>query len=130
MRGLSSGQPSPAQQEPAVVAPLCFIRLWNKLLKRIPCASRELAAKSLTSVLDTVVNNNDHESWSCVFFFSQHCFKCPRRRKKRISLASVVNSQIRDEAVNILLRSITITPPAPITTTKTKCKKTFGVIGA
>ena len=54
--------------EPAAVALLCFTRPRNKLLKRIPHASMELAAKRSTSVLDTALNKNVHKSWSRLFF--------------------------------------------------------------
>ena len=54
--GIRRGQPSPTRPELAMPSPIRFSGLRNKRSKRIPHASRELAAKSLTSVLDSVVN--------------------------------------------------------------------------
>ena len=89
--GVPSKQPSPARPVLAMPSPVHFSCPRNKLLKRIPRASRELATKSLTSVLNSVVDKNNHESWSHLFFLlSVALGVC--KAGKRLLLASVVNN--------------------------------------
>ena len=73
-----------------------FVRPKNKILKRIPRASRGLAAKKLASLLDSVVANNNSSSWLRLLHFAQCSFQIPGRQKEKLSLASVVNKQIRN----------------------------------
>ena len=73
-----------------------FVRSKNKILKRIPRASRGLAAKKLTSLLDSVVANNNSSSWLRLLHFAQCSLQIPVRQKEKLSLASIVNKQIRN----------------------------------
>ena len=74
------------------------IRQSVRVLKRIPRASRHLAATKLSNVLDDVSEKNDTASWARLLKFSQRCFAAPRRGGQRRSLASVVNRQLQEEA--------------------------------
>ena len=89
-----------------------------KLLRRIPRASRELAGLRLASILESVVERNDVDSWRRLFHFGTRCFRAPQvsivGRKKR-SLASVVNKQIREE-----------TDAAPFQPSETSCRHNIG----
>ena len=68
-----------------------------RILKRIPRASRHLAATKLASILDDVTEKNDFPSWDRLFAFSSRCFAASKRGGQRRSLAAVVNKQLRDE---------------------------------
>ena len=68
-----------------------------RVLKRIPRASRQLAASKLASVLDSVTEHNDDASWDRLFKFSVRCFAVPKRGGKRRSLATLVNRQVQVE---------------------------------
>ena len=65
-----------------------------KILKRIPKASRSYAGRKLATILDVVVQKNDHASWDRLFRFSSRCLRAPRRG---CSLATVVNKQLEVE---------------------------------
>ena len=124
MGGKPNKQPSTSYPELVSNVPLSFPRTGYKLLKRIPRASKELGAKRFTSILDAVVDRNDHVSGPLLFLFEQCCFRFPRREKKKSSLASAVNNQIRDEASNIEPTSTMATSPSFVlnNTTQMKCK--------
>ena len=69
-----------------------------RILKRIPRASRHLAASKLASILVDVSQKNDSESWGHLFNFSSRCLAVPKRGGHRRSLASAVNVQLREES--------------------------------
>ena len=71
-----------------------------KILSRIPRASRESSAKKLATILEAVVRRNDHTSWDRLFRFSARCLRHPHpaREGRHWSLATAVNSQLREEA--------------------------------
>ena len=67
-------------------------------VKRVPKASRFQAAAALTEVLRGVLADPDNrEAWKKLLEFAGICFGKPKRGgRKAKSLASVINSQIRD----------------------------------
>ena len=69
-----------------------------RILKCLPKASRELAGKKLAAILDAVVSRNDHASWDRLLRFSSRCLMHPGRGGRRWSLATAVNTQLRDES--------------------------------
>ena len=68
-----------------------------KILKRIPWASREPAARKLALIVEVVLVANDLAAWNCLFSFCSLCLCAPRRGGHRWNLASEVNRQIREE---------------------------------
>ena len=68
-----------------------------RIVKRIPRASRHLAATKLASILMDVTTENDVESWIRLFNFSSRCLAVPRRGGHRRSLASLINAQLQEE---------------------------------
>ena len=68
-----------------------------KILKRIPRASRPLAACKVACILDGVTAKNDLVSWDRLFRFPLRCLRTPVRGGHRRSLVSVVNQQLREE---------------------------------
>ena len=68
-----------------------------RIVKRIPRASRHLAATKLASILMGVTTENDVESWIRLFNFSSRCLAIPRRGGHRRSLASLINAQLQEE---------------------------------
>ena len=79
----------------------------TRILKRIPRASRHLAATKLASILDDVTEKNDFSSWDRLFTFSSRCFAATKRGGQRRSLAAAVNKQLRDELVSAPKASLT-----------------------
>ena len=75
------------------------LRQSVRLLKRIPHASRHLAASKLASILDEVTMKNDFTSWSRLLQFSHRCFGIPTRGCRRRSLATLINRQLQEEAI-------------------------------
>ena len=96
MQVTSDSQPVPVP-DPERPTSGCALYLPSrkKILRRIPRASREQAARRLSSLLDAVVSHNTYDCWLDLFCYAQSCLKVPRRGKKRLSLASMVNNQIR-----------------------------------
>ena len=68
------------------------------MLKRVPRASRYLAATKLARILEDVSVKNDSGSWSRLFKFGRRCLAVPRRGGWRRNLASTVNAQLQEEA--------------------------------
>ena len=68
------------------------------ILKRIPRASRGLAARMLATILDLVSTDNSAATWDCLFQFAPRCLRVPKRSGHCRSLASHVNQMIREEA--------------------------------
>ena len=54
-----------------------------KILKRVPHASREVAAKKLVTVVGNVVNCNDHGSCVRLQQFPARCLRVPQRGGRR-----------------------------------------------
>ena len=105
-RGSPTAQHSPDAHDssastnlPTDVIPssLLFERPRKRIIRRIPRASRELAAKKFSSLLDTVVANNDTTSWSRLLCFAQRCLQAPIRGRRRVSFATSVNKQLRGD---------------------------------
>ena len=69
-----------------------------RIVKRIPRASRHLAAIKLAGILDEVTDKNDITSWTRLSTFSSRCLAVPKRGGRRRSLATAVNAQLRDES--------------------------------
>ena len=69
-----------------------------RVLKRVPRASRHLAATKLARILEDVSEKNDSGSWSRLFKFGRRCLAVPRRGGRRRKLASAVNAQLQEEA--------------------------------
>ena len=69
-----------------------------RIVKRIPRASRHLAATKLAGILDEVTDKNDIASWTRLSTFSSRCLAVPKRGGRRRSLATAVNAQFRDES--------------------------------
>ena len=67
-----------------------------RIVKRIPRASRHLAATKLADILDEVTDKNDITSWTRLSTFSSRCLAVPKRGGRRRSLATAVNAQLRD----------------------------------
>ena len=110
--GVPSKQPSPARPVLAMPSPVHFSRPRNKLLKRIPRASRGLATKSLTSVLNSVVDKNNHKSWSHLFFLlSVALGVC--KEGKRLFLACVVTIKLGMKLLNLSQETI-LSPLLPL----------------
>ena len=80
------------------------LRRSVRILKRIPRASRHLAASKLACILDEVSVKNDFTSWARLFQFSHRCFAIPTRGSRRRSLATLVNRQLQDEAIPSTLK--------------------------
>ena len=53
----------------------------------------------LASILNVVVNGNDHASWLCLLRFCSSCLHISQRQKsgKQPSLTSLVNKELREE---------------------------------
>ena len=69
-----------------------------RIVKRIPRASRHLAATKLAGILGEVTDKNDITSWTRLSTFSSRCLALPKRGGQRRSLAAAVNAQLRDES--------------------------------
>ena len=68
-----------------------------KILKRIPRAARDLAARRLASIIDDVVRENSTSCWDRLFRFSVRCLRAPKRAGHRRSLATLATQMIREE---------------------------------
>ena len=69
-----------------------------KILKRVPHASCEVAAKKLATVVGNVVNCNDHGSWVRLQRFPARCLRVPQRGGRRRNLASQVILQVNEKS--------------------------------
>ena len=102
---LSSALPAPPDVA-ASPGSSSWVRSTNKILKRIPRASRPFAASRLASILDGICTRNDSKAWDRLFCFPSRCLRAPKRGGHRRSLASEVNRQLREEVDDP-------TPPIP-----------------
>ena len=102
MRQLAESSSLPMRQLPVSInEPFEISRFKGKILKRIPRASRELAAKKFTSCLDSVVRHNDFSSWKNLLEFSARGFRAPQRGGRRNHhLATMVNLQLREGSMS------------------------------
>ena len=91
--------PAPSATTQAALPAAAFSRPTVKILRRILKASRLLAGRKLTSLLEAVVFGNDHTLWKRLFHFSSHCLKLPQRSAQGTSLATLVNRQIRQRQI-------------------------------
>ena len=67
------------------------------MLKRIPRASRHLAASKLVAILEGLTTSCNDDAWFRLFKFPSRCLRAPKRGGHRRSLTSEVNKQLRDE---------------------------------
>ena len=89
----SSSPPQP----PQLVFPPDVIQSVH-VFKRVPRASRHLAATKLARILEDVSEKNYSGSWSRLFKFDRHFLAAPRRGGRRRKLTSAVNAQLQEEA--------------------------------
>ena len=87
----------PAVNQPAAPEPLASIYPRPKLLRRIPRGSRESSAIRFSTILENIVSDNSVASWNRLFLFPSRCLRVPARGGHRRSLASQVNTTIREE---------------------------------
>ena len=73
-------------------------RSTEKILKRIPKASRLQAGRKMATILEDIVWRNDHAAWDRLARFPSRCLRAPKRGGRRCSLASKVNRQLDLEA--------------------------------
>ena len=89
---------SAQREEDCSQHPLSLSRLRLKPIKRIPRASRELAAKKLASIIEAVIANHASvPAWDRLLRFSARCLRAPIRGGRRWNLARVINDQLRTE---------------------------------
>ena len=75
------------------LSPLFRASSRARVLKRIPRASRHLAATKLAGILDEVTEKNDVASWDRLFRFGSRCLTLPRSLEGRASAESCSRSQ-------------------------------------
>ena len=82
----------------ATPAPLCPpLPSSVKIIRRIPRASRDVAAKKLASLVEAVLSRNDHEAWDRLLRFAPRCLSAPKSGGKKRNLVSIVNDNVRAE---------------------------------
>ena len=91
---LTENQPSPTTSPSEI---LSSTRAPFNLLKWIPRASRDQGATKLASILSAVVATNNCASWDRLLCFGARAFHVPIRGTSHVSLATLVNSHIKDE---------------------------------
>ena len=69
-----------------------------RVLKRLPRASRDPAARKLASILEEVTTVNSAHSWLRLLRFPRRCLRTPRRGGLRWSLAKCINQQLAEES--------------------------------
>ena len=87
--------PAPATPASGTVG---FIRPQVPILKRLPRASRDLAARKLATILEQVTAFNDITTWMHLLNLPNRCFWVPRRGGHRWNLARLVNQQLEEES--------------------------------
>ena len=88
----TNGRSAPAQA-PRPSDPIANV----KILKRIPRAARDLAARRLGSILDDVVRENTTICWDRLFRYAVRCLRAPKRAGHRRSLATLTSQLKREE---------------------------------
>ena len=93
-RNPPSGPPVPSNQHPFSPS-----RSDVKILKRVPCISRDLYMRKLATILDEVVKVKSTASWDCIICSPAHCLRAPKREGHHRALASLTNQLIEEEGV-------------------------------
>ena len=65
-------------------------------IRRLPKASRHLAAEKFSALLEGVVRDNTPSSWVSLLLFTSNCLYSPKRGGRRWSLATAINKQLED----------------------------------
>ena len=81
-----------AEETPSTLEFVCH----RTTVKRIPKASRLMAAKALTKVVQGVIDANDSQAWLQFLHFAGQCLGKPKRGGKKTSVATAVKRQIRN----------------------------------
>ena len=79
--------PPPQNQEPessSLFGPPHLV----KTVKRIPCASQDIAARKMATILQDIISLNDAPSWNGLYHFTTRCLQTPKRGGRRRSLAT------------------------------------------
>ena len=100
--GQSIGLATDESQTPPQVSPLSSVDLLIyqnipprvPIIKRIPRASRYLAAQKFCSLLKSMVKENSLPSWERLLSFTSRSSFTPRQGVKRWSLSSLINKQL------------------------------------
>ena len=104
----STALPSSAPQSPpsSSLSGITDLPPWPavKILKRVPHTYHKVAPKKLATVVDNVVNCNDHGSWVRLQRFPARCLRVPQRGGHRRNLASQVILQVSGESNNAILK--------------------------
>ena len=75
---------------------------FGSVLKRIPKGSRPKAAKTLSQILQKIIQKNDNASWQSLFQFARSCLGGTKRGgKKNKSHATIVNKRLENFTVGI-----------------------------
>ena len=90
-------QTSTSVNDDAVSPPISILSIPHatvKILKRIPCMSRERAALKLTEIVNLVVRDSQNpDVWQRLFLFPSRCLCAPPRGGVHRSLANFVNDR-------------------------------------
>ena len=78
-----------------------------RLLRRLPLASRDLAASKLSTVLEEVNQSNNVSAWTRLLKFPRRCCWVPGRGGQRWNLARLVDQQVAEE------NNLTLVTPDP-----------------
>ena len=65
-------------------------------IRRLPKASRRLAAEKFSALLEGVVRDNTPSSWVSLLLFTSNCLYSPQRGGRRWSLTTANNKQLED----------------------------------
>ena len=87
---------APLTSTPATACPIrpqCVM-----ILKRLPRASRDLAARKLATILEQVTAANDVTNWMHLLYFGSCCLRVPKRGGRRWNLARLINQQLAEES--------------------------------
>ena len=107
-----------AGSSPTLMDIMSFSRA--SILNRIPKGSRNFAAASLNVLINNACDSNNSTDWQKHFRFTCFCLKKPKRGgKRRSSLASVVNQNIRNFMSDPLAAFDLNTPKARPSTSQT-----------
>ena len=88
--------PAPPTYTPATA---CSTRPQRvPILKRLPCASRDLATRKLATILEQVTATNDVITWMHLLYFSSCCFHVPKRGVRCWNLVKLINQQLAEES--------------------------------
>ena len=88
---------APGSSDPIVNSAIKPIPPNIKILKRIPCAAHDLAARRLASIIDDVVRENSTSCWDRLLRFLVCCLRGPKQAGHRRTLATLATQMIREE---------------------------------